>query len=668
MDAFGHKYVDLGLPGGVLWATCNVGASKPEEYGIFFAWGETIGHAHNNPTFDRENYKWANGKYSWTKYEDRGNKTILDAEDDAATANWGKEWRMPTPQEYADLISDEYTTRDWVTVNGHDGWIITSKSNGNSIFLPAAGSHFGGLCNSEYSCFVGGCYWTDSLKNEDWACCLNFYSYSDKVEVSRISRVCGGSVRAVQVGSKEEEVARREAARKAAEEKAHEAARKKAEEAERKEAERRTAEEEAARKKAGPPCEYVDLGLPGGVLWATCNVGALSPWQNGLYFAWGEIVGYAKGENHTFDWEHYKWSINRYIKKYQTKSYNSDNKSVLDASDDVATVCWGAGWRMPSTQEIKDLLDSKYTTTEWVKVHGVKGRRITSKSNGNSIFLPAAGYRSYTSLNYEGSNGEYWSSSLDLYNDVNAFRLGFSSDRIGGGGDEWRYCGQSVRAVRVPTEEDARKKAGPPGKDDNGCEYVDLGLPGGVLWATCNIGASKPEEYGLYFAWGETVGYAMDESQLFDWAHYKWCNGKHDSLTKYCTSSSYGLVDNKKVLDAADDAATANWGNGWRMPTEQEIKDLYDSKYTSTKWVKVNGVKGRRITSKSNGNSIFLPAAGLRSTSYFLYEGSQGEYWSSDHGSSDYAHGLVFESGRVHCFGRSRCDGRSVRAVRVASK
>ena len=202
-------------------------------------------------------------------------------------------------------------------------------------------------------------------------------------------------------------------------------------------------------------------------------------------------------------------------------------------------------------------------------------------------------------------------------------------------------------------------------EDDH--EYVDLGLPGGVLWATCNVGADKPEESGLYFAWGETKGYAKGESHSFDWANYDLCNGSSSTMTKYCTSSSYGIVDNHSVLEAKDDAATANWGAGWRMPTLQEIKDLYDSKYTTTEWVTVNGVSGRKITSKSNGNNIFLPAAGFRYVTSLSSEGSYGYYWSSSLYTyySDNAYGLYFNSGGIDCASSNRYCGRSVRAVRV---
>ncbi len=214
------------------------------------------------------------------------------------------------------------------------------------------------------------------------------------------------------------------------------------------------------------------------------------------------------------------------------------------------------------------------------------------------------------------------------------------------------------------------KKKDKSGKDSVGREYVDLGLPSGVLWATCNVGADKPEESGLYYAWGETKGYAKGESHNFDWSNYKWFNGSNNTLTKYCTSSSDGTVDNKTVLDPEDDAATANWGSGWRMPTSQEIDDLYNSAYTTTEWVTVNGVTGRKITSKSNGNSIFMPAAGYRDDASLSSEGSYGDYWSSSlyTSNSGNAYGLSFDSDNVDWDGIERYYGQSVRAVWVGSE
>ena len=130
--------------------------------------------------------------------------------------------------------------------------------------------------------------------------------------------------------------------------------------------------------------------------------------------------------------------------------------------------------------------------------------------------------------------------------------------------------------------------------------YVDLGLPSGTLWATCNIGANSPEEYGDYFAWGETEGYNSGKTS-FNWLTYKWCKGSETTMTKYCGNSSYGyngFTDELTELDLEDDAAYVNWGPAWRMPSIEQCEELINSSYTTTDWTIQNGVYGRKITSK----------------------------------------------------------------------
>ena len=154
--------------------------------------------------------------------------------------------------------------------------------------------------------------------------------------------------------------------------------------------------------------------------------------------------------------------------------------------------------------------------------------------------------------------------------------------------------------------------------------YVDLGLPSGLLWATCNVGADNSEDYGDYFAWGET-----QPKDYFDWSTYQYCNGSENTLTKYCCYSSHGydgFTDNLTILLPEDDAATANWGTDWRMATYEEWQELYN--YTISTWTIQNGVKGQLFTA-SNGNSLFLPAAGYRNESNLYEADDEGEYWSS---------------------------------------
>lgn len=196
-------------------------------------------------------------------------------------------------------------------------------------------------------------------------------------------------------------------------------------------------------------------------------------------------------------------------------------------------------------------------------------------------------------------------------------------------------------------------------REVNPYEYVDLGLS--VKWATCNVGANSPEDYGDYFAWGET-----EPVEMYDWRTYKYCNGSSTSLTKYNTNRSYGTVDNKTQLDLSDDAAYINWGGSWRMPTDAELTEL--SEQCTWIWTTQNGVKGYKVTSKKSGytnNSIFLPAAGYRFGSSLSYAGSYGRYWSSSLGSDgpEDAGGVDFNPDRVYRGSYYRSYGRSVRPV-----
>jgi len=166
---------------------------------------------------------------------------------------------------------------------------------------------------------------------------------------------------------------------------------------------------------------------------------------------------------------------------------------------------------------------------------------------------------------------------------------------------------------------------------ENGYEYIEMGLS--VKWATCNVGATKPEEYGDYYAWGET-----DPKTDYDWSTYKYCNGSSSTLTKYCDNSSYGnngFTDTKTTLDPDDDVAHVKWGGDWRMPTIDEFTELLNN--CTCRWynsgnTEFNGVAGYKVTSNVTGytdRSIFLPAAGFRFGTNLNLVGTGGYYWSS---------------------------------------
>jgi hypothetical protein len=193
-------------------------------------------------------------------------------------------------------------------------------------------------------------------------------------------------------------------------------------------------------------------------------------------------------------------------------------------------------------------------------------------------------------------------------------------------------------------------------------EYVDLGLPSGTLWATTNVGAENPWDYGDYFAWGETT-----TKSKYEWPTYKYANGALDNLTKYCNDPKYGdngFTDNKTELERSDDAATANWGSDWCMPTQEQLQELND-KCTWT-WTSDHGIDGYKVTG-TNGKSVFLPAAGYRHGTGLYGVGYDGYYWSTSL-YSDYSYFgrcLDFDSGHVYPVDwHYRRSGQSVRPVR----
>ena len=162
-----------------------------------------------------------------------------------------------------------------------------------------------------------------------------------------------------------------------------------------------------------------------------------------------------------------------------------------------------------------------------------------------------------------------------------------------------------------------------------GHDYVDLGLS--VKWATCNVGATSPEKYGDYFAWGET-----ETKSSYYWTTYTLCNGSSETMTKYCTESKFGkdsFTDSKTTLEPEDDAAHVNWGGKWRMPTHEEQNELYtDCTWTWTDNYNKTSVKGYIVTSKKEGytdKSIFLPAAGMYGDTKIYNASTYGYYWSS---------------------------------------
>ena len=340
--------------------------------------------------------------------------------------------------------------------------------------------------------------------------------------------------------------------------------------------------------------DYIDLGLPSGILWATCNVGAQKAEEHGNYYAWGETTT---------------------KKNYTEKNSTTYRKKMEDISGnpkyDVARKEWGGSWRIPTLEEFEEL--RYYCKWEWTTKHGIYGYEVISKKNGKSIFLPA----SFSSEYEDVPLGFYWTSTPDHRwgsVDSRALFLRYNGGRCIQGYAE-RYSGYCVRPICGPAEHDKKEKTEKmPSKGKiNQHEYVDLGLS--VVWATCNVGANKAEEYGNYYAWGETT-------------------------TKESYTRENSLAMNQKIMEisgnAEYDVARKEWGGSWRMPTSIEFEELFDSNNCTWKWVTLNGINGLRVTSKKNGNSIFLPAGGNYYDTELKNKGVSGSYFSSTRWDDDH--------------------------------
>ena len=343
--------------------------------------------------------------------------------------------------------------------------------------------------------------------------------------------------------------------------------------------------------------EYVDLGLPSGNLWAKCNLGASAPEAYGDYYAWGETTPKQK-----YTYPNHKWYKEGAPSLGFTKYNNEDGKLSLEDEDDAVIQKLGNGWRTPTLADFRELTNQKYTTIKKTTLNGVAGYQITSKKNNKkSIFIPFAGFRNDKPQTREISSDQTVAvcmTNLRCIDDkvFNAWSFAFEQDRIGRYGKR-RPDGISIRPVKGP---------GVPVPND----CVDLGLASGLLWAKYNMGTTEPTQPGNYYAWGETSTKKKYYSD--NYKYYKWKGDDLNRITKY------NEEDGKTVLDLEDDAARANLGVGYRIPTKADWEELLED----CKWEAVTitlpetldpsqkkSIARWKVTGP-NGNSIVLPMTG----------------------------------------------------------
>lgn len=337
------EYVDLGLPSGNLWAACNLGASSPEAYGDYYAWGETK----PKQEYTRLNHKWYKEgapSLGYTKYNNEDGKMTLEDEDDAVIQNIGNGWRTPTLADFRELTNQKLTTIKKTKLNGVAGYQITSKKNKKSIFIPFAGFKRDKPQTREISVDEEVAVCMTNLRRIDY----NVYNaWSFAFQNDRIGRY--GKLRPDGI---------------------------------------------SIRPVKGPgvpvPNNCVDLGLNSGLLWAKCNMGTTDPTQPGDYYAWGETS--TKKEYYSDNYKHFKVKSNIEVLKYNEK----DGKEVLELEDDAANAYLGVGYRIPTKEDWEELLeDCKWeaVTTTLPEIVDPSQKKVIARwkvtgPNGNSIVLP----------------------------------------------------------------------------------------------------------------------------------------------------------------------------------------------------------------------------------------------------------------------------------------
>ncbi len=460
--------VDLGLS--VKWAPYNVGAIKATDYGNYYAYGET---APKN-TYSQSNYT------SPTSQNGHGN--IIYTTNDAATKTWGEGWRMPSKEEIDELSSKCKWTEE--VVDGVRGCRIKGP-NGNSIFIPASGIYAN---DKLYDLNLKGYYRHGSL---DSLTCKYFNI--------PVNGVYGCSVRPVQA-----ELALQNNTIKVPETE-----------------------------------EAIDLGLS--VKWAPYNIGANNPNESGNYYAYGETghkLIYSKNN-------------------YNTSNGVNPDSSIVYSTKDVATQLWNDDWRMPTADEVIELMNECDIKQSSIGLNA-------TADNGNTLLLPAAGYAEEYSTYYKNERGYYRNGSSES---VSRTYFNFEGNP---------HIGGTVRPVLSLKGEQKGEIAVPAAN-----QAIDLGLS--VKWAPYNVGANNATEYGFLYAFGET-------------------ETKSTYTEKNYTAPSEFNIDNT-IYGTVYDVATQKWGKEWRMPTNEEVEELLSTCEIT--------ITDKGLTAKSpNGNSIFLPAAG----------------------------------------------------------
>ena len=518
----GHYWVDLGLPSGIKWATCNVGADNATQTGSWFAWGEVSAKdSESNPPYSFKNF--TTGKYlkyvTESRFGDIDNLFVLEPQDDAAHVQWGGDWRMPSQADVQELIDN--TTYEPVQQYGKWGARLTSKNNGHSIFI---------LTDSNKN----GDYFTSSLVKASSNCATGIILREGGIRFSNFSREIICPIRAVVGTSSYVPVESLES-------------------------------------------DESDITILAGQT-RTLSVRVLP-------------------ENAT----------------YKTVIWTSDDESVAVVDEDGNMTAVGSGYtyvRAIAGGKKYSFYVKVIPVLENLSIDPVDMTLLIGETASVTVTVSPGdlfGYY-YYQYGYNVSDPNViW--ITDVGNDNNG-KITFNITAKAGGEAKLVYYievdGEPVAVschVTVPYVDD------PYDGETDGHKWVDMGLPSGLKWATCDVGSEYSIQPGSRFAWGEIT--PKDDNS----APYKWFDSATGKYLKYVLTPEFGEVDGLTTLEAEDDAARMNWGGDWRTPTVADIEELWEN--TTYEYITKDGVPGGKITSKINSHSIFLPdLSGTSSGSY----------------------------------------------------
>lgn len=615
--------IDLDLPSGTKWACCNVGATDPESYGGYYAWGEVL----QKDSYDWAHYLHADGSESACHYLA---DNISSTEYDVVVVKWGTQWQMPTNEQFVELLSE--CTYEWTTLNGISGARFTSP-NGGSVFFPATGTRQNA---GFFDCGSLGTYWSSTPNTSNASNAYYFYFLNDgNASWANDARCYGMTIRAVagqttyplhlspaslemQIGS------------------------------------------EATVEVATGTGFYSAASDNESVATVTVNGSTVSVTAVGIGTATVTVTDTKNHRTGTFE----------VTVDYIPLALSATSLPIDLGETSIVNVTSGMG---SYTAESSDPNVATVTVDgNKVKVNTVATGTATitvtdTQSGQTATFEVTVDYKPLTlvansqyliptekkNVRITSGMGDYTAESSDesiVTASITSGALRLIAVAVGTATVTVTDT-QSGQTATIEVTVQSTPKSYKKCPDENHPHLIDLGLPSGTKWSCCNVGANQPEGYGAYYAWGETK-----KKTEFTWKTYTHCDGTENTCHDIGTS----------ISGTKYDVAHSGWGGNWQIPTTTQYYELLSN--SNFEWTTLDGINGYKITSKKNNSWIFLPASGYYSeTSGLIYRNERGHYLLGNYNSTYkyLSYGFWFANGVTPSRGStfSRCEGNTIRPV-----